>query len=353
MSKRIKCWALRVEKNEAEEVRRNLLKLGFLNSGLKPFEKDGFIYFPLKRVEGVEDLLKRFKASILTVSFEERVKRPRSLREILLEKLPRKLLSLLPSSYDLIGDIIVVEIPPELKPYEKTVAEGLMKLHPNVKTVLSKEGATRGAYRLRKYRVIAGLNKFETIHREHGCLYRIDLRKAFFNPRMSGERIRVARLVSEGERVLDMFAGIGSFSIIVAKTQPTAKILAIELNPEAYRLMLENIKLNKVEDRVRPVLGDCREVLKDIHERFDRVIMDLPHSSINYLDIALEKIKHNGMMHLYLVEGGEDPIKDGYEKALEKIRVIGFDVDLVYARKVMEIAPRRFTIVLDLRVKGK
>ena len=352
MGKRVESWALRIEKNRAEEARRSLLKFGFLNPELKPFEEDRFIYFPLKKLEGIDDLLKELKASITTASFEERVKRPRNLEEILLKELPRELLNSLPSSYDLIGDIVLVEIPPELKPYEKTVAKGLIKLYPSVKTVLSKEGVTKGAYRLREYRVIAGLNKFETIHREHGCIYRIDLRKAFFNPRMSGERIRVAGLVSKGERVLDMFAGIGSFSIIIAKQQPTAMILAIELNPEAYKLMLENIRLNKVEGRVKPILGDCREVLKDIHEKFDRVIMDLPHSSINYLDLALEKTRQNGVIHLYLVGGGGDPIKDAYEKASEKIQDLGFDVDLVYARKVMEIAPRKFTIVLDLRVKG-
>jgi len=353
LDRRIRCRAARVEKNRAEEIRRRLLKIGVLNPRLKPFEEDGFIYFPLKEEARISDLLGELKASIVVADFEERIKRPKSLEEILSKKLPKELLNLLPSSYDLIGDIILVEIPPELKPYEKMVAEGLMKLYPSVKTVLSKEGVTKGAYRLREYRVIAGLNKFETIHREHGCIYRIDLRRAFFNPRMSGERIRVARLVSEDEKVLDMFAGIGSFSIVIAKKQPTATIIAIELNPDAYRLMLENIRLNKVKDRVKPILGDCREVLKDIHEKFDRIIMDLPHSSIDYLDLALEKTKRNSIIHLYLVGGGEEPTKDACEKALEKIQDLGFDVDLVYARRVMEIAPRRSTIVLDLRVKDR
>jgi len=352
LDKGIKCWAARVEKNRAEEVRKRLLKLNILNPRLKPFEENGFIYFPLKDEEKVDDILGELNVSVVATYFEERPRRPRSLEEILSGKLPRELLDLLPSSYDLIGDIILVEIPHELRPYEKLVAEALMKLHPRVKTVLSKEGATRGAYRLRDYRVVAGLNKFETIHREHGCIIRVDLRKAFFNPRMSGERIRVARSVSKGERVLDMFAGIGSFSIIIARRQPTAKILAIELNPDAYRLMLENIRLNAVEDRVRPILGDCRKVLKEIHERFDRVIMDLPHSSIDYLDLALEKVKPNGIIHLYSVGGGEDPVKDARERALEKVQELGFEVDVVYARRVMEIAPRRSTIVLDLRVKG-
>ena len=352
MDKGIKCRAARVERNRAEEVRKRLLKLNILNPRLKPFEENGFIYFPLKDEEKVDDILGELNVSVVAACFEERPRRPRSLEEILSRKLPRELLDLLPSSYDLIGDIILVEIPHELRPYEKLVAEALMKLHPRVKTVLSKEGATRGAYRLREYRVIAGLNKFETIHREHGCVIRVDLRKAFFNPRMSGERIRVARSVSKGERVLDMFAGIGSFSIIIARRQPTAKILAIELNPDAYRLMLENIRLNAVEDRVRPILGDCREVLKEIHERFDRVIMDLPHSSIDYLDLALEKVKPNGIIHLYLVGGGEDPVRDARERALERVQELGFEADVVYARRVMEIAPRRSTIVLDLRVRG-
>ena len=353
MDKGIKCWAARVEKNRAEEVRKRLLKLNILNPRLKPFEKNGFIYFPLKDEENVDEILRELNVSVVAADFEERPRRPKSLEEILSNKLPRELLDLLPSSYDLIGDIILVEIPRELKPYERLVAEALMKLHPRAKTVLSKEGATRGAYRLREYRVIAGLNRFETIHREHGCVYRVDLRKAFFNPRMSGERIRVARLVSEGEKILDMFAGIGSFSILIARRRPTATIVAIELNPEAYRLMLENIRLNGVEDEVRPILGDCREVLKEIHERFDRVIMDLPHNSIDYLDLALEKVKPNGIIHLYLVGSGEDPVKNARERALRKVQELGFEVDVVYARKVMEIAPRRSTIVLDLRVEAR
>ena len=346
MDKGIKCWAARVEKNRAEEVRKRLLKLDILNPRLKPFEKNGFIYFPLKDQEKVDDILGELNVSVMAAYFEERPRRPKSLEEILSNKLPKELLDLLPSSYDLIGDIILVEIPHELKPYEKLVAEALMKLHPRVKTVLSKEGATRG-----EYRVIAGLNRFETVHREHGCVIRVDLRKAFFNPRMSGERIRVARSVSEGEKILDMFAGIGSFSIIIAREQPTATIIAIELNPEAYKLMLENIKLNRVEDRVKPILGDCREVLKQIHEKFDRVIMDLPHSSINYLDLALEKTKQNGIIHLYLVGVGRDPVEDARERVLKKIRGLGFDVDILYARRVMEIAPRKSTIVLDLKVR--
>jgi len=117
--------------------------------------------------------------------------------------------------------------------------------------------------------------------------------------------------------------------------------------------MLENIRLNGVEDRVRPILGNCREVLTEIHERFDRVIMDLPHNSIDYLDLALEKVKPNGIIHLYLVGSGEDPVKNARERALEKVRELGFKVDVVYARKVMEIAPRRSTIVLDLRVEAR
>jgi len=351
LDKGIRCWAARVEKNRAEEVRERLLKLNILNPRLKPFEKNGFIYFPLKDQEKVDNILGELNVSVVAAYFEERPRRPKNLEEILSNKLPKELLNLLPSSYDLIGDIILVEIPHELKPYERIVAEALMKLHPRVKTVLSKEGATRGAYRLREYRVIAGLNRFETIHREHGCVYRVDLRKAFFNPRMSGERIRVARSVSEGEKVLDMFAGIGSFSILIARRQPTATIVAIELNPEAYKLMLENIKLNRVEGRVKPILGDCREVLKQIHEKFDRVIMDLPHSSINYLDLALEKTKQNGIIYLYLVGVGRDPIEDARERVLKKVRGLGFDVDILYARRVMEIAPRKSTIVLDLKVR--
>ncbi|MDW8022033.1 MAG: class I SAM-dependent methyltransferase family protein [Nitrososphaerota archaeon] len=339
-------YAIKVPKERAENLKRKLSSMGILDAGYKPIRRDEWIYFPVKGVgEELEKLVPEYGAEIEKTSFEPRILKPRSLKESLKDVIPKDLLTLVPSSYDLIGDLILIELPNELEGYSRIIGETLMKLHPRVKSVLAK-GETIGEYRVRRIRVIAGSQEAETIHREHGCLYRLDLRKAFFNPRFSGERLRVAEIVKPGEDVLDMFAGVGPFSILIAKKCPGCRVTAIELNPDAYHYLVQNIRLNKVEGLVTAIHGNAREVLRSKKNSFDRVIMDLPHNSVDFLDLGLEVCRPQGIIHLYVADTSIQEVSEEVEK---RAASLGHSVVVEFAREVMAIAPRRYTMVLDLR----
>jgi len=342
---RVSRHGLKVPRKKAEDVRRRLLKLDLLDRDLKPIQLGEYVIFPLKSANRIEEIVGGADFEIILCEFELRRLKPRSLREALRGRIPDELLEYVPSSYDLIGDLILVEIPDELKEYSKIIGEALLKLHPRARSVLSR-GKTVGEYRVRLVEVIAGSEDTETIHREHGCLYKLDLRRVFFNPRLSGERLRVAELVKPGERILDMFAGVGTFSILIARRCSGCSVTAIELNPDAYRYLVENIRLNGVEDIVKPVKGDAREVLREVEGEYDRVIMDLPHSSLDFLGTGLRACKSKGMIHFY---GAAESLEQLEERVLERSRSLGYAVEVEYRREVMEIAPRRFTFVLDLR----
>jgi tRNA (guanine37-N1)-methyltransferase len=340
--------AVKVVKSKAEEVRRKLKLLGLIDNDFKPKVEEDYVFFPLKTTNGLDVLTKDYSLEIASAFFKRRSEKARSLREALVNILPEKLHQYIPSSIDFVGDVALIRIPEELESYSKEIGRVVMEIYPRVKTVLSKRGETIGEYRIRMFNVIAGRLDTETIHREHGCIYKLDIMRTFFNPRMSGERLRVAQLVKDNEDVLDMFAGIGPFSILIAKKNSTVKVTAIELNPDAYRYLLTNISLNKVEDRVRAIHGDVRQVLRGIETVYDRIIMDLPFDSLKFLGLALSKLKNNGIIHLYHVESGEDPISRASTRVAKLAEELGYKVELIYSRRVLEVAPLKFIITLDL-----
>lgn len=340
--------AIKIEKSRAEEVRRKLTYLGVMDNDFKPKMEGDYIFFPLKTMRGLDVLLKNCSAEIVRTFFERRWRKPRNLREVLQNILPEELHRHIPSSIDLVGDVALIQIPKELEDYSREIGRAVMEIYPRVKTVLSKQGGTVGEYRIRMFKIINGGPDTETIHREHRCIYELDLMKAFFNPRMSGERLRIAHQVRDGENILDMFAGVGPFSILIAKKNPTVKIIATEVNPEAYKYFLKNILLNKVGDRVKAIQGDVREVLKNININFDRIIMDLPYNSLEFLDLALNKLKENGVVHVYHVEGGVDSINKASIKVSKLAEKFGYKIVVAYSRQVLEVAPLKFIIALDL-----
>lgn len=340
--------AIKIEKGKAEEVRRKLRMFRLIDSDFKPRIEGGYVLFPVKTVNGLNNLIREYSIEVLPAFFEERSKKPRCLREVLEKILPSELHQHIPSSIDLVGDVAIVTVSEELESRIRDVGRAIMEVYPRVKTVLAKQGKTIGEYRIRVFNMIAGGSGTETIHREHGCIYKVDLMKAFFNPRMSSERLRIALQVRDGEEILDMFAGIGPFSILIAKKNPTVAVTAIELNPDAHRYLLTNISLNKVQDRVKALHGDAKRVLRDFGPVFDRIIMDLPFNSLNFLDIALSKLKNRGVIHLYHVEGGDDSTDKARLRVSELAQEIGYRVEITHLHRVHEIAPRKYIIAVDL-----
>lgn len=233
--------------------------------------------------------------------------------------------------YQKIGQIIV------LSKKDKELARQLLKEIPNTKTVMYRSGWIEGQFREPKLEKLVG-DGTETIHKEHGCLFKLDVSKIMWSMGNHLERIRIAKLVRPGEIVVDMFAGIGYFSIPLAIHTRAKKIYAIEINPIAYKYLLENIKLNKAKS-IEPILGDSSKV--DVGEKADRVLMGLLPSSKKYLPKALEFVKTGGVIHYHGIDG-ERP------KQLEKdVRERG---RILKETRVKSWAPRRYHWVLDVEI---
>jgi len=352
-------YSLRVPKREGEKAIRLASKLDLLNRELK-IESDGeYLFIPLIRKPDLE--IKEFDESlgqyeVLRRRFRRRRKKPRGAFEAAADKLPPYLLASFPRSIDIIGEIAIVEIPPELEAYKRTVGEAILQTHSNVRTVLAKASAVDGVERLREYEVIAGLGKTETVHRENGCTYYLDVKKVYFSPRLSFEHMRVARQVGSDEIVIDMFAGVGPFSILIAKMHENVRVYAIDINPNAIRYLERNVAANGVLGRVIPILGDAKTVIGGrLRGVADRVIMNLPERALEYVDSACEAIKpEGGVIHFYCFSGDADPIGDAEDKLRRAVAEAGRRFNrVISARKVREVAPRRWQVVIDALIDGR
>ncbi|MEM2920945.1 MAG: class I SAM-dependent methyltransferase family protein, partial [Candidatus Bathyarchaeia archaeon] len=283
--------------------------------------------------------------------FEPIEYRPRTLKEVLAKIIPEASLSSIPKSLDIIGHIAITEIPPHLEYAKSEIGKAVLSIHRNVRTVLAKSGPVEGELRLRKYELIAGEACTETTHREYGCVYLLDPTKVYFSPRLCTERMRVAHKVSAGELVLDMFAGVGPFSILIARIQPKAKVYAIELNPVAAAYLTKNITLNHLDNRVFPIVGDARQVVESGNlPKMDRIIMNLPEKALEFLPSACKVIGKCGVIHYYTFKGGAEALKEAVVEAISALKVQGKNATVETARIVRETAPREWQIVVDLQV---
>ncbi len=277
------------------------------------------------------------------------------LKEVLKDLLTPEELALVPRSYDIIGSrekaVAIVEIPEGLEGKEELVAKAIMSLHKNVKSVLAKASERRGIYRTRELRLIAGDPDTEVVHKEHGCLFKLDPRKVYFSPREATERLRIAKRVKPGEKVLVMFSGVCPYPIMIAKKQPLVeKVIGVEINPDAHRYALENVKLNKVEGKVLPILGDVRDVCPKLGEKFDRVVMPLPKGAHEYLDVAIPRVKKGGVLHFYHWAREDDLFSEAEGLVVEEAERMGRKATVLERRKVLPYAPRVWKVRVDFRL---
>jgi len=264
-------------------------------------------------------------------------------------------MKLLPRSYDIVGDIAVIRVPETIEHRTGEIAEAIMQTNRPVKTVLRQIGPVSGELRLRSLEWISGENKTETIHRESGCIFKVDLERCYFSPRLSYERMRIAKQVNPSEVIVNMFAGVGCFSVLIAKHAKAKKVYSVDINPSAIQHMRENIKLNKVEDVVEPIEGDAKEVIeKKLGNLADRVLMPLPEKAYEYLDYAVMALKPSGgVIHFYDFDHAkrdEKPLGKVEEKVSRKLRNLNVGFKVSFGRVVRTVGPRWFQVVLDILV---
>ncbi|GCF13554.1 SAM-dependent methyltransferase [Haloarcula mannanilytica] len=252
-----------------------------------------------------------------------------------------------PSSWAVLGSVVLVDIGDSPRPAE--VGEALLALHGEAETVLARHGIS-GEHREPSVEVIAGDGDTETVHTEHGTHYAMDLAEVMFSPGNKAERARMGETVAAGERVLDMFAGIGYFTLPMARAG--AQVTAVERNPTAFRFLVENVMLNDVDERVHPYRADCQEVVPGFAEegRADRIVMGY-YEAHEYLDSALDALASGGVLHMH--EATPDALV--FDRPIERLEAAAAEADreveILDTRRVKEYSEGVAHVVVDARVQ--
>jgi tRNA (guanine37-N1)-methyltransferase len=277
------------------------------------------------------------------------------LKSILKEVLSPEETSQIYSAYDIIGDIIIIKIPRSLYLKKQIIAKTILENVKPAKSIFAQISGVQGDYRIRSLEHLAGINSTVTEYREHGCRFKVDVVKTYFSPRLSTERSRIAKLITDNEIITNMFGGVGTYSVLIAKKNLTCKVYNIDSNPSANELALFNAKLNKVQDRVLPICGDAREVINDqLKGLSTRVLMPLPEKAKEFVDSAVLALKGNkGIIHYFAhikahtkklaLEIGSDDTKQAFVKYQHKI---------IATRVVREVGPRIYQVVSDVCLTG-
>ena len=270
-----------------------------------------------------------------------------TLKQILKSKLTKKQLSIIPNSFDIVGDIAIFsDFPEELKTKEKVIANTLLSLHKNLKIVVKKTKHFSGKYRLQKVKILAGENRKTTIHKENNIIAKLNIETCYFSPRLATERLRVTNQIKPNESVLVMFSGIAIYPLVISKKSRAKEVYAVEINPEAHKYAQENLKLNKITN-IKLFKGDVKIVIPKIKKKFDRILMPLPKSAETYLNLALSKIKKKGIIHFYDFQYE----KDIPEKSIEKIKKHIKEFKILKVVKCGQYSPRNYRVCVDFKVQ--
>jgi len=350
---------LTVPKKLGETAIRLITKLDLSNRDLQIQQIENTLKIPLisepslVAFEKLNNKLETFDISVY--DFNERKKQHILPLDLLKDKLPPEFLEFVPHAIDFIGDIAIVEIPDELFEYKSLIGEAILTAHNQTNTVLKKAGAVKGVYRIRDLEFLAGTNKTSTVHVEYGNTFYVDVAKAYFSPRLSNEHNRVASQVTPKETVVDLFAGVGPFAIPIAKNHKTVQVYAIDINPDAVSLLEKNVKVNRVQKQVVSIVGDARKVVKNqLSKKADRVIMNLPETALEFIDVACEAIKlEGGIVHYYcFVYDSAEPLETAKTELEQAVKQNNRQViKFLFTKTVREVAPYTWQVVVDAQIQ--
>ena len=270
----------------------------------------------------------------------------RVLQDVLSEEENEQLIS----AFDQIGDIILVRIPDSLVSKKKIIGKTLLEQVSTANSVFYQLSPVEGDFRTRQLEVIAGEDKTQTEYRENGCRFIVDVEKAFFSPRLSTERERIAGLVNDGEVVINMFGGVGMFSLLAAKNT-ACTVYNIDINPIAAQLCKENAQINKLRGKVISLNGEATKVIEEqLTGKADRVLMLLPERSDEFLDSALKCLKNNGIIHYYS-HTHADRKQDAPRLSEEHfISINKTNSQIITSRNVRPVGPRFYQTVVDVKI---
>ena len=330
-SERFRC--IQVSKSDGESVRRALAEAGALQRDAVIQRDVDHLYLPVRHKACIEDSFPDLSAKVQHRVFERRI-------ELSFDDI----LGFTPS-YEVIGDIAVIDA--DGSPEDKQIADTIILLHKNVRTVLAALTDVQGEFRTRDFRVISGKPGTETVHKEYGCRYEIDLARVYFTPRLATERKRISDQIHETDVVVDMFAGVGPFSILIAKS--ARQVIAIDKNPVAIKYLRRNARLNTINN-MKIICGDVRDISKDLRGVANHIIMNLPHSAHKFLDVALTIVKPGGTIHYYDIRS-EDDLFDGAQELIEHAaEACDMTAHILDQRVIRSYSPHQSNVALDVKI---
>jgi len=333
--------------SEGESLRKKLSEAGLLDYTLLILKEGGNLILPLKREEpAIIDLLKEILPEPLIEERDlpEAKESVRSYRDLL--EVPQTLEPLLPTAFDVVGKVAVVKFHDELLRYRKDIGEAMLKAHSNFRTVAADAGVT-GDLRIRHLEVVAGEPSLETTHTESGLKLQVDIGKVYFSPRLATERLRVAKDVRENENVCDLFAGVGPFSLQVAKMHPECSVTACDVNPDAFHFLKRNIEMNGLSN-VTPFLGDAKELIPTLPPQ-DRFIMNLPHSSFDFIPYVLTRSKVGTKVNYYEILENE-AVPNRKDTLLKEAKKAGLDLSFLSLRQVKTYSASSSMMSFDIKI---
>lgn len=257
-------------------------------------------------------------------------------------------LNLLPRSYQIVGKILLLKLKPELLKYKNLIGSAIIELLPYLHTVCLQKNIS-DAERKPEIEVIAGKDSFVTLHKENGCLFEMDVSKSMFSKGNKAEKMRLTGAVKPNETIIDMFAGIGYWTIPVAKLTKAKKVYAIDVNPEAVKFLERNVFLNNVSEKVEVLKGDCRDFAGLLENTADRIIMGYLFETEKFLPAALKMAKDNCTIHFHKNVEIEN-IGLIKEKVADIAKDNGCEIQVLSVVKVKSYAPKIWHIVMDLKV---
>ncbi len=318
---------VRVARADGEVVRKTLTERALLDHNHEITVTDGDIFIPVIDAEAVPETY--------TV-----VERDAPARET--QVMPADLLGFEPS-YERLGGIVLLDEDDHERAAH--IAKAVLESALPVNTVANRASKVAGEFRTREWDVLAG-NGTETVHREYGCEFALDIAEVYFSPRLATERHRVVEQSGENERVVDMFAGVGPFTVPFAKRG--ARVVGIDLNPVAIEYLKENARRNDVAERVTAIEGDVREVA-DYEGWAERIVMNLPHTADEFLDTAVRLASDDCVIHYYDIQHEDDPYGPG-ERAI-RAAAEEYNVTVETRRTVRSYAPHELNVCLDVRLR--
>ena len=273
------------------------------------------------------------------------------IKKSLSKEIPSDLISKIPDKWEKVGDVGIIKLHSDLEKYSKMIGKNYAEIL-QCKTILTDIGGIIGIYREPKTKIIYGYNETETVHKENGIRFKLDPQKIMFSSGNMDERIRMAAISNEKETVVDLFAGIGYFTLPIAVHCKPKKIFACELNPIAYEYLCENIVLNNVSNIVEPLKGDNRDVApKNVA---NRVLLDYFGETSKFLPIALNCLKdYRGIIHYH----NKFPDRHIPGKPLKIIKEIteryNRTAELLNYRQIKSYAPGISHYVFDIGIDEK